>query len=239
LAAGGAVPATRRMSRSADRRRVGVHRAGVPDERTPLFGFLRERSLRGRYGEPVVVVSGLPRSGTSMMMRMLDAGGARVVTDHVREADEDNPRGYFEVEQVKDLEQSEDRGWLKDCRGAVIKIISFLLKNLPEDNQYKVIFMKRHLDEVVASQNKMLVRRGEATDESNDEATKKRYAIHLKKVAFFMEEAPNFRSLEVDYKEVLEDPRRNARRVKRFLGLDLDLDSMVRAVDPQLYRNRR
>jgi hypothetical protein len=170
---------------------------------------------------------------------MLDAGGAKVVTDHVREADVDNPRGYFEVEQVKDLEQTDDRSWLRDCRGSVIKIISFLLKNLPEDNQYKVVFMRRHLDEVIASQNKMLIRRGEGTDEATDEATKKRYAIHLKKVAFFMDEAPNFRSLEVDYKQVLEDPKRHARRVERFLGLDLDVDSMVRAVDPQLYRNRR
>jgi hypothetical protein len=204
-----------------------------------LFGLFRERSLRSRYGEPIVVVSGLPRSGTSMMMRMLEAGGVPIVTDRVREADEDNPRGYFEVERVKDLEQAGDRSWLRDCRGHAIKVISFLLKNLPDQNQYKVIFMRRHLDEVVASQNKMLVRRGEEADPAGDEAMKKRYGIHLKKVAFFLEEADNFRTLEIDYKDVLEDPRRHAKRVRRFVGRDLDLEKMVAAVDPQLYRNRR
>lgn len=204
-----------------------------------MFGFLRERSLRKRYGEPVVIVSGLPRSGTSMMMRMLDAGGARIVTDHVREADEDNPKGYFEVERVKDLENTEDRSWLRECRGSVIKIISFLLRTLPEENQYKVVFMRRHLDEVIASQNKMLVRRGEGSDEAEDGATRKRYEIHLKKVEFFLDEAPNFRTIDVAYRDVLDAPAAHARRIKRFLGLDLDVDAMVRAVDPNLYRNRR
>jgi hypothetical protein len=200
---------------------------------------LRERSLRSRLGEPVVVVSGLPRSGTSMMMRMLDAGGMKIVTDEVREADEDNPKGYFEVERVKDLEQLEDLSWLRECRGRALKVISFLLKSLPPDNQYKVIFMRRHMDEVVASQNKMLLRRGEAVDPASDEAMKKRYEIHLKKVAFFLDEAENFRVLDVDYKDVLERPGKHAKRVRRFLGLDLDLEKMVTAVDPQLYRNRR
>lgn len=204
-----------------------------------MFRFYRERALREKYGDPVIVVSGLPRSGTSMMMKMLAAGGLRVVTDNLREADEDNPKGYFELEQVKDLEQMEDRSWLRECRGTVVKVISFLLRNLPEENRYKVVFMQRHLDEVVASQNKMLVRRGEEADGADDDAMKQRYTIHLKKVEFLLNESPHFEALFVPYKDVLEDPRANARRVRRFLRQDLDVDAMAGAVDPALYRNRR
>ena len=116
---------------------------------------------RLRYGPPIVVVSGLPRSGTSMAMKMLEAGGLAVVTDNVRAADDDNPRGYYEDERVKDLARDANRAWLRDARGKAIKIISFLLKDLPPDNNYKVLFMERDLGEVLASQQKMLDHRGE------------------------------------------------------------------------------
>ena len=96
---------------------------------------------RLRYGRPIVVVSGLPRSGTSMAMKMLEAGGLPVVTDGLRAADEDNPKGYYEDERVKDLHQAADKGWLRNARGRVVKIISFLLKSLPADNNYQVVFM--------------------------------------------------------------------------------------------------
>ena len=118
---------------------------------------------RVRYGPPIVVVSGLPRSGTSMAMKMLEAGGLSVVTDGLRAADEDNPKGYYEDERVKDLHQAADKAWLRDARGKVVKIISFLLKSLPAENNYQVLFMHRNLREIVSSQNKMLVRRGERT----------------------------------------------------------------------------
>src|SRR5688572_29274329 len=101
-------------------------------------GYVR----RWRYGQPIVVVSGLPRSGTSMAMKMLEAGGLVVVTDNVRTADDDNPRGYYEDERVKDLARDANRTWLRDARGKAIKIISFLLKDLPPDNNYKVLFME-------------------------------------------------------------------------------------------------
>ncbi len=125
---------------------------------------------RLRYGPPIVVVSGLPRSGTSMAMKMLEAGGLAIVTDNVRAADDDNPRGYYEDERVKDLARDANREWLRDARGKAIKIISFLLKDLPPDNNYKVLFMERDLGEVLASQQKMLDHRGEdsATEDAAD-----------------------------------------------------------------------
>ena len=102
--------------------------------------------------ETIYVVSGLPRSGTSMMMRMLEAGGMELVVDNIRTADEDNPKGYYEDERVKDLAEAENTRWLREARGKVIKVVSSLLNYLPKNNNYKVVFMRRHLDEVLASQ---------------------------------------------------------------------------------------
>lgn len=116
---------------------------------------------RFRYGAAVVVVSGLPRSGTSLLMNMLAAGGLPVLTDGVRAADADNPHGYFELERVKNLEHDADKAWLRDARGRGVKVISHLLKELPADNYYKVLFSVRDLGEVVASQNTMLRHRHE------------------------------------------------------------------------------
>src|SRR5687768_8758894 len=119
---------------------------------------------RLRYGKPIVVVSGLPRSGTSMAMKMLEAGGLSVVTDGLRTPDEDNPKGYYEDERVKRLHKEPDKTWLHEARGKVVKIISFLLKSLPPDHNYKVVLMQRNLREIVASQNKMLARLGKPND---------------------------------------------------------------------------
>lgn len=203
-----------------------------------MLGYLRERRLKSRYGSPVIIVSGLPRSGTSMMMKMLDAGGAEVVTDSIRSADEDNPRGYFELERVKELDKGGDKSWVRDCRGKVVKVISFLLRDLPEENWYKVLFMRRHFDEIMASQNKMLVRRGEPTDEERDAGMVKRYEFHLRKTEFLLEEAEHFQCLDVDYRGVLDDPSAWARRIRGFLRLDLDRQKMRGVVDKSLYRNR-
>src|SRR3954453_23767362 len=126
-----------------------------------LARFLR----RLRYGRPIVVVSGLPRSGTSMMMQMLRAGGLELVTDAVRIADDSNPKGYFELEAVKDLDKGAPAPWLADARGKAVKIVSSLIPYLPETSQYQVLFMTRNLDEVIASQNRMLAERGSPQDE--------------------------------------------------------------------------
>lgn len=192
---------------------------------------------RLRYGEPVVVVSGLPRSGTSMAMKMLAGGGFEVVADGIRSADEDNPRGYFEDERVKNLGEAADKAWLRAARGRAVKVISYLLKDLPADNNYRVIFLRRDLREVLASQSKMLERRNEDNGAS-DEQMLEIFESHLWRVDYLFKHAAHLERLELRYAEVVAEPRRAAERMNAFLGGRLDVDKMVEAVDPQLYRNR-
>ena len=189
------------------------------------------------HGEPIVLVSGLPRSGTSMAMKMLEAGGLPVVADGVRSADEDNPKGYFEDERVKALGESRDKSWLRRARGRAIKIISYLLKDLPPDNNYKVIFLRRDLREILASQTKMLERRNEEGGAS-DEQMLEIYRSHLWRVDYLFRHAAHFERLDLQYAEVVADPRRAAETMNAFLGGRLDVEKMVEAVDPRLYRNR-
>jgi len=191
---------------------------------------------RIRYGKPIVVVSGLPRSGTSMAMKMLEAGGMRVMTDRLRTADEDNPKGDYEDERVKDLHGDGDKTWLREARGGVIKVISFLLKSLPPDNNYRVLFMHRSLREIVASQNKMLIRRGEVNG-TPDERALSLLEEQVRDARFFLRR-PQFDVLELNYKETLDGPAPQARRIAEFLGEPLDVAKMAEVVDQQLYRNR-
>jgi hypothetical protein len=204
----------------------------MPSSATRLYRRLR-------FGQPVVVISGLPRSGTSMAMKMLDCGGVEVVTDDLRVADASNPNGYYEVERVKRLNTDEDRLWLAQARGKAIKIISFLLRYLPDSNDYHVIFMHRRLDEVIESQNAMLMQRDEPAGATSDDALRALYEKHLQQVKSFLTARQSFDVLDVEYAEVLTAPRDEAARMSRFLGRDLDVDRMAAAVDRQLYRQRR
>ncbi len=202
---------------------------------TSWFDKLR---LKLKYGTPVILVSGLPRSGTSMAMKMLDAAGFNVIQDGIRTADEDNPKGYYEDERVKDLAEMEDKSWLRAVRGRVIKVVSSLLQYLPDDNFYKVVFVRRDLHEVLASQQKMLDRRDEE-NESEDETMLKMYQQHLEKVEFQLRFRKHFDVLYLNYRDVLSDPMREAERLSGFFGGRLDIDAMAAVVDPNLYRNRR
>ncbi|MBM3676218.1 MAG: sulfotransferase [Actinobacteria bacterium] len=202
-------------------------------------------SLRGllgggqaKYGEPIVIVSGLPRSGTSMMMKMLDAAGIPIMTDAVRTADVDNPKGYFELERVKELEKDPDRSWVREARGKALKVISFLLKDLPDDNAYRIVFMRRDIDEVLASQNKMLVHRGEQ-DTTDDAVMAEAYRNHLAAVRIMARKKDNWSIVEIRYDEAIRDPAAVARKVNAFLGGRYDVQRMVEAVDEKLYRNRK
>lgn len=198
----------------------------------------RKAFLKWRYGEPVIVVSGLPRSGTSMMMKMLAAGGVEVWTDKIRKADDDNPKGYFELEKIKKLHKEEDKSWLKDARGKAIKVISELLKELPQEQRYKLIFMNRHLDEVIASQNRMLENRGESFDPTRNEALREMFEKHLWKVRSWLKQQPQYEVGFFDYGEVLQNPAASAERIRELLEMELDVDAMAEVVDPSLYRNR-
>jgi hypothetical protein len=203
-----------------------------------MASFFREFFRRRRYGEPIVIVSGLPRSGTSMMMKMLEAGGVPVMTDAIRTADVDNPKGYYEYERVKELEKETDKRYVRDGRGKALKVISFLLKELPDDNYYRVVFMRRDLDEVMSSQNKMLDRRGEQAIDDR-EMMAEAYRNHLASVRLMVKKRPNFEMLDVRYDQAVKNPRDAAKAVNAFLGGMLDEVAMVKTVDAELYRNRR
>lgn len=200
----------------------------------PISNLLRRR----KYGDDVIVVSGLPRSGTSMMMKMLDATGLPIMTDHQRTADEDNPKGYYEYERVKDLKQEADKSWVRQARGKVLKVISHLLEDLPDDNFYRVILMRRDFDEIIASQNKMLDRRGEENPIADAEA-KESYIRHLVDVRFMVGKRTNFEMIEVEFGRALESPREFVVEIDRFLGGGLDTEAMISVVDKNLYRNRK
>ena len=172
-----------------------------------------------------------------MLMRMLAAGGCEVMSDGIRAADESNPAGYYEYERVKTLDQAGDKSWLEQARGKAIKIISFLLRDLPDSNNYRVIFMHRKMDEVIASQRKMLAARGQA-DTTADDRIALGYQDHLVTVKQLLARRPCFEVLEVNHGDVVSRPREEAARITRFLGQPLDEAKMAAAVDPGLYRNR-
>jgi hypothetical protein len=205
--------------------------AGMLD---PIRRWLRSR----RYGEPIYVVSGLPRSGTSMMMRMLEAGGIAPFTDGERTADIDNPEGYYEFRRVMDLEQEPDKSWVRGARGRALKVISFLLRHLPDDNAYRIVYMRRELDEVLVSQDKMLDRLGRAAAGGDMEAMKESYRNDIVAARLFARKAPNMEMIEVQYADAVADPNAAARRVNEFFGGRLDEAAMAAAVKQQLYRNR-
>ncbi|MFQ5652507.1 MAG: sulfotransferase domain-containing protein [bacterium] len=188
--------------------------------------------------DTITIVSGLPRSGTSMMMKMLEAGGIEPMTDNIRKADQDNPKGYFELEKVKQLDKSEDREWLNQAQGKVVKIISQLLKELPANHTYKVLFMRRKMEEILASQKQMLIRRGEPTDNIKDEELARLFEKHLLQVEEWLQKQPNFDVRYVPYNDVLNHPARYAEEINTFLGGDLDTGAMAAMVDKSLHRQR-
>jgi hypothetical protein len=192
---------------------------------------------RLRRGRPVIVVSGLPRSGTSMTMKMLAAAGVPILTDHVRGADASNPEGYFEFEPVKSLAAGGDTGWLASARGKAVKVVSPLLTHLPDSYDYQVVLMRRDLNEVIASQNAMLDARREPRG-ADDTTMRAHYEQHLEQVGRFLARRSCFSTLTVDYTDVLADPRQQAARIATFLGGALDVARMAAAVDPALYRSR-
>src|SRR5262245_58922958 len=183
----------------------------------------------------IIIVSGLPRSGTSLMMQMLDNGGIEVVTDNIRTADTDNPRGYYEYEQVKKIK--EDKAWLPPTRGRAFKMISQLLYDLPASEKYRVIFMERDFDEMLDSQEKMLQRLGRPA--APRDQIKRSFNAHLNKLYAWLKEQRNFEVLFVRYNELMQNPQEQANRVHSFLGGRTNLDKMVKSVDPSLYRNRK
>ena len=197
------------------------------------------RNLRKEHQpEYIAIVSGLPRSGTSMMMKMLEAGGIPPYIDNIRIADDDNPKGYYEYERVKKLPEG-DTGWLPDARGKAVKVISALLEHLPPQYNYRVLFMQRKMDEVLASQKQMLIRSGQPTDKVGDEQLAEMYEKHLARVTSWLASQANFSVLYLDYNQMLTDPEKYAPTINDFLGGGLDSLAMASVVDANLYRQRK
>ncbi|MBK9210704.1 MAG: sulfotransferase [Anaerolineales bacterium] len=184
----------------------------------------------------IVIVSGLPRSGTSMMMKMLTEGGLSAVVDSLRQADEDNPNGYFEIEASKALKDG-DKRWLYDAQGKVVKVISYLLEFLPDDLSYDIIFMEREIGEILASQQKMLQRRNEKSTHSDAEM-EAQFREHLRAVKYWAARKTNMRILFVKYSEMVKDPESLCKSIVDFLEIPLDLQAMQSVPSQSLYRNR-
>ncbi len=250
----------RLLERSGDLEEIEVHRGAMADieQRGAVDAALqaddvdavaaaiaRERVERreartgtaaGEVGEhpPITVVSGLPRSGTSMLMQMLAAGGLEAFTDAKREADEDNPRGYLEHEKA--IKIAADSSWVPEVRGGVVKLVAQLLSYLPSDETYRVVFMDRDLREIVRSQRAMLDRLGKKGGRLSDSRMMQTLDAQVAKVERMLDRRPDMDVLFVDYHEVLEDPDAQARRIAEFIGRDLDVEAMARAVDGSLRR---
>ncbi len=173
----------------------------------------------------ITIVSGLPRSGTSMMMQILESGGMEVITDNIRKANEDNPHGYYEYERVKKIK--EDTGWLKDTRGKAFKMISLLLYDLPSNENYKVIFMKRKMSEILASQGKMLERMGRSKDGISDEKMGEFFDKHLSKIIDWIEGRKYIDVLYIDYNDFLINSDEHIKTLSRFLDYKLNEEKVI------------
>ena len=184
----------------------------------------------------ITIVSGLPRSGTSLLMQMIHAGGIPALTDALRTPDEDNPRGYLEFEAVKRTKQ--DPSWLNQADGKVVKMVHLLLYDLPADRSYRVVFIRRNLKEVLASQRKMLQRQGKPGAAIPDEQLAKVFEDQLSKLFAWLNGQPHIAWLEVAYNDLLNDAPPVVARINQFLGGGLDEGRMLSAIDPGLYRNR-
>ena len=184
----------------------------------------------------IILVSGLPRSGTSLTMQMLEAGGLPILKDDIRAADADNPKGYYEFERVKQVAQ--DQAWLEEAKGKGVKLVSALLLDLPNTYTYRVIFMRRKMEEILASQKTMLQRSGKPTDAISDDKMAALFRKHLIQVEKWISEQPNVQVLYVSYNEMIADPIKEIERIHQFLGNELDTEKMVSVIDRTLYRQR-
>ncbi|MDD3646989.1 MAG: sulfotransferase [Candidatus Dojkabacteria bacterium] len=181
----------------------------------------------------IYIVSGLPRSGTSMMMKILTDGGLEALVDNLRKPDDDNPKGYFEYKPAMKLHK--DNSWLGLAVGKAVKIMVNFTEFLPDDYHYKIILIRRDLDEILASQQIML----KEEDKRVDDIVRKIFTRDVEKAKRIAKERENIEMLEVWYPDVVRNPGHEIERIYSFLELDLDKDKMLEAVDPKLYRNKK
>ncbi|HKK31702.1 MAG TPA: tetratricopeptide repeat protein, partial [Alphaproteobacteria bacterium] len=236
----------RRLAR-ASRQRIRDAQAGKPrpaDRDVEIDVLLQRPASVGRIGrtlgnpplgsDEVVIVSGLPRSGTSMMMQLLEAGGIPALTDSERGADSDNPKGYYEYEPAKS--RGDHRGWLGEAGGKVVKMVAQLLPNLPPDRPYRIVFMERPLGEIIASQDAMLERLGRPRGSRRANLARS-YLAQVEQVKRVLAgHEGRISILPVDYRRALTAPDSVAAEISAFLGGVLDVEAAAQAVDPSLRR---
>jgi len=184
----------------------------------------------------IIVVSGLPRSGTSMMMKMLEEGGIPILTDAIRRADDDNPNGYYEFEFVKKLPEGQNK-WLADANHKAVKIISALLEHLPASYRYKIIFMEREPREILASQQKMLANRNEKSS-VDDAEMQEQFQKHLAAIKYWLARQPNMDVMYVDYNKMIVSPENYCQDIADFIAIPIDVSKMLAVPNERLYRNR-
>ncbi|MBS3782484.1 MAG: sulfotransferase [Candidatus Thermoplasmatota archaeon] len=184
----------------------------------------------------ITIVSGLPRSGTSMMMQMLDEGGIEPLTDKERGPDEDNPKGYYEYERVKQLPDYTE--WLEEAKGKSVKVLGELIKHLPGDYYYKIVFMERNLDEIIESQTKMLERKGEDPDDISKDELRETFKNYRKILKQQISASPNMEVIYVSYNDIMSHPEPVVESISAFFEGELDTTEMLSVIDEDLYRNR-
>ena len=185
----------------------------------------------------VTIVTGVPRSGTSLVMQMLAAGGIPPLSDGVRAPDADNPRGYFEYEPAKRL--ARDASWLPAAAGRALKLAHTLVTALPPGLPHRVLLVRRRLDEVLASQRAMLARRGEIEDPEQDARLAPAFEAQLSRLERELSRRPGVAWLGLEHRELVREPALAAARIDHFLGGGLDAAAMAACVDPGLHRQRR
>ncbi len=186
--------------------------------------------------DEITVVTGLPRSGTSMAMGMLHAAGVPLLVDAHRPADASNPRGYFEYAPVKATRR--EAAWVASARGRAVKVIHALVPHLPEAERYRVVWMQRDLDEVLRSQERMLERQGQQPEVGDRALLRTAYARQLDELRVWLGRRSTASVLELDHALVLGRPDEAAHQLARFVGRPAQAGAMARAVDASLYRER-
>ncbi|MBG15829.1 MAG: hypothetical protein CL853_05700 [Crocinitomicaceae bacterium] len=184
----------------------------------------------------IIIVSGLPRSGTSMMMQILSAGGLDILTDKKRTPDDNNPRGYFEYEPVKKL--MIDKSWLPQAKGKVVKVIAQLIPYLPSNFNYKIVFMRRPMDEVLKSQQVMLGKEKDVKSKAFPSGLNNAFQKQLNRVDEWIESQANIDVININYKDIISSPENELESLVSFLDKPLEIDKLKSAIDKKLYRNK-
>lgn len=202
----------------------------------PEVALQHRNFVKTKFRDTIYIVSGLPRSGTSMMMQMLQAGGLEILSDGKRESDSDNPQGYLEDERVKRLQT--DNEWMNEASGKVVKVVAPLVMSLPQRFNYKIIFMERDMHEVLTSQQVMLGRKKQVENKTYPAALADAFKKQLEKTTAWLATQPQISVMYVKYTDILAAPEELAENIASFLDTDLNTGAMAAAVNNSLYRNR-